>query len=170
MIISEAARDRRASREILGNKRTHHVALEALFVVDHVIRNADVLSHAAGVVNIVERAAAAGYLLGHALVPGQPALVPKLHGQADDVVPLGAQHARDRGGIDSARHGYGDGLGIWHVLKIQQLAISNREVPIANCQLLSFCRLATTLAAALPSQAPTPARCRCLLLCSACPG
>ena len=69
------------------------------------------LGHAAGVVNVVERAAASLHRLGHALVSGQTALVPELHGQADDVVSVGAQHGRDGGRIHTARHGYGDGLG-----------------------------------------------------------
>jgi hypothetical protein len=43
-------------------------------------------------------------------VSGEAALVPELHGQADNVVSFGAQHGRDGGGIDSPRHGYGDGL------------------------------------------------------------
>ncbi len=114
MIVAEAAGDGGASRQIFGDEGAHHVALEALFMIDDVVRNADVLGHAARVVDIVERAAAAGYLLGHAFVSGEAALVPELHGQADDVVSLGAQHGRDGGGIDSARHGYGDGLEIWH--------------------------------------------------------
>ena len=44
---------------------------------------------------------------------GQTALVPELHGQADDVVALGTQHGRDGGGVNSSRHGYGDGSGCW---------------------------------------------------------
>jgi len=45
------------------------------------------------------------------LVPGQPPLVPELHGQADNVIPFRPQHGRDSRGIDSARHGCGDGFG-----------------------------------------------------------
>jgi hypothetical protein len=41
-------------------------------------------------------------------VPGEAALVPELHGQADDVVAFGAQHRRDGGGVHTARHGYGN--------------------------------------------------------------
>src|SRR5216684_3694033 len=110
VIVAEAARDGRASGEILGDEGADDVALEALFVIDHVVRNADVLGYAAGVVDVVERAAAAGDLLGHAFVSGEAALVPELHGQADDVVSLGAEHGGDGGGVNSARHGYGDGL------------------------------------------------------------
>ncbi len=87
VIVAKAARNGRASRKILLDERTHHVALEALLVIDHVIRDADGLGDAARVVHVVERAAASLHRLGHALVPGQPALVPELHGQADDIVP-----------------------------------------------------------------------------------
>ena len=110
MIVAEAARDRRAPGNVLLDEGTDHVALETLLVIDDVIWDADLLRDAAGVVNVVERAAASLHGLGHALAPGQAALVPKLHGQADDIVPLGAQHGRDGGGIHTARHGYGDGF------------------------------------------------------------
>ena len=112
MIVAEAARNRRAPGKILLDKRPHHIALETLLLIDHVVRNAERLGDAAGVVNIVERAAAALHRLGHALVAGQAALVPELHGQANDVVPFGAQHGRDGGGVHSARHGNGNGFWI----------------------------------------------------------
>ena len=111
MIVAEAARDGRAPRNVLLDERTDHVALETLLVIDHVIRDADLLGHAAGVVDVVERTAASLHGLGHALASGQAALVPELHGQADDVVSVGAQHGRDGGRIHTARHGYGDRLG-----------------------------------------------------------
>ena len=111
MIVAEAAGDGRAPGKILLDERTNHVALEALLVIDHVVRDADLLGDAAGVVNIVERAAASLHGLGHALLAGEAALVPELHGQADDVVSLGAQHGRDGGRVHTARHGYGDGFG-----------------------------------------------------------
>src|SRR5258706_14109425 len=114
MIVAEAAGDGRAYGKIVGDEGADDVALQALFVIDHIVWNADVLGDAAGVVDVVELATAAGYLLGHALVSGEAALVPELHGQADDVVSLSAEHGRDGGGIDSARHGYGDGLCVWH--------------------------------------------------------
>ena len=115
MIVAKAAGNGRAPGKILLDERANHVALEALLVIDHVIRDADLLGHAARVVDIVERAAASLHGLGHTLASGQAALVPELHGQADDVVSLGAQHGRDGGRIHTARHGYGDGFG-WQLL------------------------------------------------------
>ena len=67
VIVAEAARDGRAPGKIFFNERADHVALETLFVIDHVIRDADLLGDAAGVVNVVERAAASLHGLGHAL-------------------------------------------------------------------------------------------------------
>src|SRR4029077_13250923 len=93
-------------------ERADHVSLEALLVIDDVIRDPDLLGNAAGVVDVVEGAAASWYGVGHALVAGEAALVPELHRQADDVVSFGAQHGRDGGGVHTARHGYGDRIGI----------------------------------------------------------
>ncbi len=81
--------------------------LEALFEVDHVVGDAEVLRDEARVVDVVERAAAAGCAaFGHKF--GEPPLVPKLHGEADDLVAAALQQACDDGAIHSARHGDGD--------------------------------------------------------------
>ena len=119
MVVAQAAGDRRASRQILFDERLHDLALESVFMIDHVIRDAESLGDTARVVDIVERAAAALHCFRHAFVPSQTALVPQLHGQADDVVSLGAKHGRDGRRVDSARHGYGDGF------RGQHLAVSN---------------------------------------------
>ncbi len=95
VIVAETARDRRASGKILLDKRPHHIALKALFVIDHVIGNAEGLGHAASIVHVVDRTAAALHGFGHAFVSGKTALIPELHGQANDVVPFGAQHGRN---------------------------------------------------------------------------
>ena len=122
MVVAQAARNRRAAGKILINKRTHHVALKTLFVVDHVIRNAQVLGHAARVIHVVNGAAAALHLLRHAFVSGKAALVPQLHRQAHHVVPFSAQHGRNGGRIHTAGHGYGNGLSghNWPVLIIDE--------------------------------------------------
>src|SRR6185437_206145 len=115
VVVAQSARDGRAPGKILGDKRTHHVALKPLLVIDNVVGNAQVLGHGARVVDILNGAAAPLDVLRHALATGEPALVPELHGQANHVVAFGAQHGRDGGGIDTARHGYGNGLGLWHL-------------------------------------------------------
>src|ERR1700716_864394 len=102
MVVAEAARNWRASGEILLDKWLHYIALEAVFVIDDVIGDAQSFGDAACIVDVVERAASALYCLGHAFVSRQSSLVPELHGQTDDVVSLGAEHGRNGRRIDSA--------------------------------------------------------------------
>jgi hypothetical protein len=102
MIVAKAAWNRGAPRKILGHEGAYDFPLEALFVIDHIVRNADVFGDPAGVINVVKGAAAAGHGLRHALVSGHSALVPELHGETDNVVPFGAQHGRDGGRIYTA--------------------------------------------------------------------
>ena len=59
MVVAQAARNGRASREILFHEGLHHVALKTVFVIDYVIRDAQSLGDAARVINIIERTAAA---------------------------------------------------------------------------------------------------------------
>src|SRR6266403_686874 len=110
VIVAETARDRRASGKILLDERTNHIALKALLVIDHVVGDTQGLGNAACIVDVVDRTAAALDGFGHAFVSGETALVPELHGQADDVVAFGTQHGRDGRGVNSSRHGDGDGL------------------------------------------------------------
>src|SRR5262249_37866127 len=117
VVVAQAARDGRASGKILVDERAHHIALEAVFVIHHVVGNAEILGNAARVVDVINRAAAAlrRDLRGHTAPTTQAALVPELHGQTNHSVPLGAEYGRDGGRIHTARHGYRDGLG-WHWL------------------------------------------------------
>ena len=78
-------------------------------MIDHVVGDAQRLGYAASVVDVVDRTAASLDGLRHACVSGEAALVPELHGQADDGAPFGAQHGRYGRGVDSSRHGNGDG-------------------------------------------------------------
>ncbi len=54
MVVAERTGDRRPAGEVLGDERPHHILLEALFLVDDVVGNAEVLGDAAGVVHVVE--------------------------------------------------------------------------------------------------------------------
>jgi hypothetical protein len=106
VIVAKAAGDWSAPRKVLLDKWTNHIALEALLVIDDVVWDPDLLRDAPGIVDVIQRTAAPMNRLGHALATGETALVPELHGQADDFVPLGVQHGRDGGGIHTARHRY----------------------------------------------------------------
>ncbi len=131
MIVAETAWDGRAPGKVLLNKRTHDVALEPVLVIDHVIRDTDSLGDAPRVIDVVKRTAATGDSFRHAITTSQATLVPQLHGQADKVVPLGAQHGRNGRGVNSSRHGDGDGLRLF--LLIEHSALSNQR----SAQMLS---------------------------------
>ena len=69
-------------------------ALEAVFEVEHVVGDAEVLRDMASVIHVVERAAAANRPSGrHEL--GHAALVPKLHGHADDRYAVAVEKTGD---------------------------------------------------------------------------
>src|SRR5438445_8072951 len=84
VIVAETARDRSAPGKVLLDERTHDIALKALLVIDHVVGDAEGLGNAASIVNVVDRTAAALDGFGHAFVSRETALVPELHGQAND--------------------------------------------------------------------------------------
>ena len=101
-VVAQRARNRRAPRQILVNEGPHHLALEPLFEIHHVIRNAELLRHPPRVVDVVERAAAARGAIGSQL--RQPPLVPELHGQPNDRHSLPVQDSRNRGAVHAAAH------------------------------------------------------------------
>jgi len=79
VVIAERARDGRTPSQVFADEGTYDVLFEALFLVDDVVGDAEVISHAAGVVYIIQGAAAAG--LGrfrYAMLAGQAGLVPEL--------------------------------------------------------------------------------------------
>src|SRR5579884_4078452 len=43
VIVAETTRNRRSARKILLDEWLHHIALETLFLIDHVVRDADCL-------------------------------------------------------------------------------------------------------------------------------
>ncbi len=86
MVVAERAGNRRAPGEVLRHKRPHHILLEALLLVHHVVGNAEVLGHAPRVVHVVERAAAARLgRVGNPMLARQPRLIPELEREADNV-------------------------------------------------------------------------------------
>ena len=84
----------------LGEAVDHRLA-EARLVVEHVMRNADRLRHAAGIVDVL--AGAAG-----AFAMGGGAVVVELERDADDIVALALEQGCDDGRIHAARHGDDD--------------------------------------------------------------
>src|SRR6185437_8042994 len=106
--VAQAARHGRAAGGVGGGEGAYYVLFEAILEVDDIVGDAQRLGHATGIVDIVERATAPASALAHAGRARQTALIPKLHGEADDVAPLGVQHGCDRRAVHPAGHGDGD--------------------------------------------------------------
>src|SRR5271168_2676233 len=108
VVVAERAGNRRAARKIVVDEGANDILLEALLLVDDVIRDVEGLGYTAGVIHIIQAAAAARGTRRNTGLAGHALLVPELEGQADDVVSLCAQHGCDGRGVDSAGHGYSD--------------------------------------------------------------
>ena len=113
VIVAERARNGSTAGEIIGDERADDGLLEGLLEIDDVERDAEVAGDAAGVMHVVDGAAAMPRSPVARRVSGQlrqAALIPKLHGEADDGLAALAQHGRDGGAVDAAAHGHGDGV------------------------------------------------------------
>ena len=107
VVVAQRAGNGRAAGQVLFHERLYYLLLELLLEVHHVVGDADLLGDAAGVVNVVERAAAPRSPLCGQL--RQTPLVPKLHGQPHYVVTLAHQERGHGGAVDAAAHGDGNG-------------------------------------------------------------
>ena len=96
--VAPHARDRGATARVLGHEVVHHVPAERRLQVEHVVRHADRLAHAPGVVHRVERAARP---VGHV-----GAVVVELHRHADDVEAVALEERRAGRRVDATRHGH----------------------------------------------------------------
>ncbi len=79
-VITECAGNGRTASQVFGDKGLDYLVLELVLEVDDVVRDAELLSDAPGIINIIERAAAPGSRVVGKF--GKPALVPELHRQA----------------------------------------------------------------------------------------
>src|ERR1017187_2241578 len=138
MVVAQAARNGSAPGKIFRDKGAHHVVLEARLLVDNVVRNTKFFGHVTGIVHIIDGTAAPLHCLGHAFVTGQSSLVPELQGEANDLVAAFTEHGRNGRRIDTARHGYSNGLVF--VIQIQQILVN------LNCFGRGYCHYAYELA------------------------
>ena len=97
-LVAGDAGHRRLAGDVARGEAVDDGLLEALLVVENVVRDAQRLGHPAGVVDIL--AGAAG-----PLAVGGFAMVVELQRDADDVVAGMLEQAGDDRGVDAARHG-----------------------------------------------------------------
>ena len=114
-LVAGDAGHRRLARGIAVGEAVDHRVPEALLVVEGIVRNAERLGDAAGIVDVL--AGAAG-----ALPVGRLAMVVELERHADHVVAAGLEEPRDDRGIDAARHGDDDARPVRAAGKIKVLA------------------------------------------------
>jgi hypothetical protein len=105
VIVAQRARNWCASSKIVINKRTDDGILKALLEIYDVVRKTQMFGDAFGVVDVVN-AAAAMALVSLRIKLGKAALIPKLHGEANDWLALPAQHCCDGGTVHTAAHRY----------------------------------------------------------------
>src|SRR5260370_10314063 len=79
-VITECAGNGRTASQVFGDKGLDYLVLELVLEVDDVVRDAELLSDAPGIINIIERAAAPGSRVVGKF--GNPPLAPQLHRQA----------------------------------------------------------------------------------------
>ena len=108
VLIASDAWDRGFARNIGSGERLDHLLAKALFVIEHIMGDAEPRRDIARIVNILPRAAGA-------LAVGRLAVIIELHGEADHVVAFGGEQRRRYGRVDPARHrdddaGFGRGL------------------------------------------------------------
>ena len=108
VIVAHGAGDGRAAFEVIRDERTNDVELELALEIHDVKRDAEMFGDAAGVVHVVVRAAA---MPGGAVILQlrQAALIPELHGEADNGLRAVVEDGGDRGAVHAAAHGDGDG-------------------------------------------------------------
>ncbi len=113
-LVAGHAGDRRFAGDIAFHERVDHGVAEALFVVEHVMGNAQRFADAAGIVDVLAGAAGTGAVDGGAMVV-------KLQRDAEDVITLALQDTGDDGGIHAARHGDDNARIFRSLVKIQRV-------------------------------------------------
>src|SRR5579875_3415619 len=77
VIVAQCAWNWSPTMQILLHERPHNLLLKSLLRIYQVVRNAEMLGHATGVVYVIDRAAASLHAFRHAFPTCQSALVPK---------------------------------------------------------------------------------------------
>ena len=122
---SVGAGDGRAAGQILIHERAHDALFKMRLEVDHVVRKIQMLRDTLGVIDVVQRAAT--MLRGTAALQfRKAALIPKLHGQADDGAALLLQKRGHGRAVHAARHGDRDDVRFRGVRRGQRVELCFR--------------------------------------------
>jgi hypothetical protein len=111
VIVAVCARDGSASAKIVVHKGADDAIFKLMFEVDDVVGKIEMLRDALGVIDIIKRAAAVLHR-AISLELRQAALIPELHGQADDGTALLLQDGRNGRRVNAAGHGDSDQAGL----------------------------------------------------------
>src|SRR5688572_16597473 len=123
--VAVSAWDRRATRDVLTDEIRNDRPLELALEVDDVVRDVQAPGHAAGVMEIIEAAAAAISRLAITLVV-------ELHRQTNNLVAGFREKRCGHRRVDTARHGdnYAHGPWLlvagWWLVEIHRLATAER--------------------------------------------
>jgi len=115
LIIAGGAWDGRAAVEVVFDEWSDDGSFELAFEIDDVKRKLEMGGDAAGVVDVVDGAApvwggcAGAVGAGAAGEFGEAAVIPELHGEADDWEAALLEDGGDGGAVDAAGHGDGNG-------------------------------------------------------------
>ena len=111
-LVAADARDGRRAGQVLVGELVHHRFAEAVLVVEHVVGEAHLLGHAAGIVDVAP--GAAGALAGQ-----RGAVIVELQRDSHDVIALFGQLRRDDGTVDATGHGDHDACHFGRLCKAE---------------------------------------------------
>ena len=100
--VAVHARNRRAAVRVLPHEVRHDGLVELPLEIDDVVGDAQLAGDAAGIVQIVDRAAGAET---HLAIGVRSGVIVQLHREADDLVPLTSEQCGGDRRIDAAGHG-----------------------------------------------------------------
>ncbi|AFL53699.1 hypothetical protein USDA257_c51740 [Sinorhizobium fredii USDA 257] len=145
LVAGNAWNRRFAGNVALGEGIDHRLA-EARLVVEHIMRNAQSLADASGVVNVLAGAAGAGSV-------HRRTMVVELQSDAENIIAFAFEQPRDHGGVDTAGHGDDDTRIFGLAVKIEtvhgiQSGIRTRLSLPASCFTLTPRALITAALAA----------------------
>ncbi len=111
-LVAGNAGDRRFAGNIAFGEGIDHRFAETLFVVENIMRDAQHLADAAGIIDILAGTARTSTVHGSAMVV-------KLQGNTENVIALAFEDAGDHGTIDTAGHGDDDTRVFGLAIKIE---------------------------------------------------